>query len=647
MLNQPAEIRWQDGQPVSEQYGDVYFSRDSGLAETYHVFLRHNQLEERWASLQASHFTIAETGFGTGLNFLCAWELWLKHAPEDAHLHFISCEKHPLKSKDMKQALHYWPTLQTLSTELLAQYQQLPAGMHRMEFAQGRVILTLLIGDATAMLAQLHTKVDAWFLDGFAPAKNPEMWQSALFKEIARLSHAETSFATFTSAGFVRRGLIEAGFAVNKVTGYGSKRDMLCGRYAGETTKTVIGSSQSAIVIGAGIAGCASSYALAKRGWQVSLIERHDKVAEEASGNPVAVLYPRLAMQETLMSQLSLAGFLHSNRLIQQLALDSKFAHLCGLLQLAFDARELERCQAVASQGLPAELVRYVDKQEASQIAGVTLPHDALHFPQAGWVKPKSLCEALIAHQNITLKTNHHVLRITHHDGQWQVWDGETLLDEAPTLIIATANEARHFSQTAHLPLQAVRGQVSLVASSELSQQLRTVVCTHGYMSPNIDGQHCLGATFSPDDTVLDVRAEDHAHNLDMLHEISPALAQSFAGKELHGRAAFRAATPDYLPLVGEVMDAALLSDKPPKHYEKTPDLPYLHGLYINTGHGSKGITQAPLCAELLASAICGEPLPMNSKLVAALDPNRFLLRKLGLKHLVRGLAGLPEQSIS
>ncbi|MDZ4097685.1 MAG: FAD-dependent 5-carboxymethylaminomethyl-2-thiouridine(34) oxidoreductase MnmC, partial [Methylophilaceae bacterium] len=450
-------------------------------------------------------------------------------------------------------------------------------------------------------------------------------------------------FATFTSAGFVRRGLMEAGFAVDKVTGYASKREMLCGQFV-SIQKTQYEGIRKAIVIGGGIAGCATSHALAIRGWQVNLIERHADIAEEASGNPVAVLYPRLAMQPTLMSQLSLAGFLYSNRLIKRLALDTDMANPCGLLQLAFDAREAERCKAVIQQALPLDIVRHVSKEQASELAGITIKHDALHFSDAGWVKPKAFCQALLRHPNIQAMFSKHALRVERVDELWRVWDGETLLDEAPVLIMTAAKETLNFAQTAHLPLQAVRGQISLAPATPESRQLRTVLCTNGYVCPAIHDQHCIGATFSPDDTLLDIREEDHAENMAMLNAMSTALADCFEGMALQGRASLRAATPDYLPLVGMVIDQDELIKHPPKHYDKPPQLPYLQGLFVNTGHGSKGITQAPLCAEMLASAICGEPLPLANNIVAALDPNRFLLRKLGLKHFVKGLTGMATR---
>lgn len=239
----PALIEWRDGQPYALGFDDVYFSSDHGLLETDYVFLQGNDLANRWQALQTKTFTIAETGFGTGLNFLCAAQLWLATAPSHATLHFISVEKHPLRLADMTQALNLWPELAAVSTPLLQHYAQLLNSGASVWLYNKRIQLSLLIGDASAGLAQLiQTKasspqatavIDAWFLDGFSPAKNPDMWQAALFAQMATLSNSATSFATFSSAGIVRRGLMTAGFSVRKKAGFGKKREMIHGNFVG------------------------------------------------------------------------------------------------------------------------------------------------------------------------------------------------------------------------------------------------------------------------------------------------------------------------------------------------------------------------------------------------------------------------------
>lgn len=237
-------IEWQQGQPYASAFQDVYFSSDNGLLETEYVFLLGNQLSTRWQNLDTKTFTIAETGFGTGLNFLCSVKLWLASTPTDAVLHFISLEKYPLNLADLTKALQLWPELQTFSTPFLAEYGKLISAnalgsTQSIMLFNYRVQLTLIIDDATAGLKSFKyanitdssTAIDAWFLDGFSPAKNPDMWQAELFEQMANLSNSSTTFATFTSAGNVRRGLIANGFEVKKQAGYGKKREMLFGHF--------------------------------------------------------------------------------------------------------------------------------------------------------------------------------------------------------------------------------------------------------------------------------------------------------------------------------------------------------------------------------------------------------------------------------
>ncbi len=230
-----AKLHWNDKQPFSAEYQDIYFSTDNGLQETEYVFLQGNDLASRWQSANTQNFTIIETGFGTGLNFLCAAGLWLKNNSRQATLHFISVEKHPLTEEDMTAALDLWPELKDLSAPLLTQYPALINGQ-TIALYDHSIKLTLLIGDATEQFGQIDNQADAWFLDGFSPAKNPSMWHPPLFEQMARLSHSQTTFATFTSAGIVRRGLTAAGFDVNKRAGFGKKREMIYGTFEGNST---------------------------------------------------------------------------------------------------------------------------------------------------------------------------------------------------------------------------------------------------------------------------------------------------------------------------------------------------------------------------------------------------------------------------
>lgn len=638
MSDQDNHLQWRDGQPMSSHYQDVYFSRESGIAETQYVFLRHNRLRERWQALQGNLFTIAETGFGTGLNFLCAWQLWDTYAPRGARLHYVSAEKYPLAHADLARALSLWPQLNAYSRKLLAEYRWLVPGWQRIHFDDGRITLTLLIGDARETLPQLHARVNAWFLDGFAPSKNPEMWQDNLLRDIARLCAPGATFATYTSAGVVKRGLEAAGFVVRKVAGFGRKRHLLCGEI-GKRGRESAPHACRAVVVGGGISGCASAWQLARRGWQVTLIERHPKLAQEASGNAQGILNPRLSGHDIPLSRAALTGFLTTRRLLPALLAQGIDWNDCGLLKLAFDAREKRRCQEVAARGLAEELLCPVDAMEASHLANATMPHGGLWFPVAGWVATPALCRALASHPNITVRTEMAALHLMRGTGGWQVHSTATLIAEAPTLVLAAASDCRRFTQSAHLPLLPVRGQTTLLPATEQSRTLRTVVCADGYISPARAGMHCLGATFQPLETDIRLRAADHASNLTLLKQLSPALyrachADTLDCEKLAGHAALRAASPDYLPLVGPLLDTTLLATAPRNH-SNADQLPWLDGCYVTAGHGSKGLLTTPLAGEIIAAMASGEPLPVDAGLLSAFNPNRFLLRACGQKHLV------------
>jgi tRNA 5-methylaminomethyl-2-thiouridine biosynthesis bifunctional protein len=638
-----AQLDWDDqGQPRSRQFGDIYFASQDGLGETHHVFIEGTDLAARCAALPAGgRLVIGETGFGTGTNFLCAWRQFERSAPADAQLHFVSVEKYPLAAADLHRALALWPELAPWSAPLLEQYLAIHPGFQRLVLGGGRVILTLLVGDALQMLPQLDARIDVWFLDGFAPAKNPEMWTPPLFQQLARLSAPGASLATFTSTGYVRRALNEAGFVMRRAPGYGKKWEILRGQFEGAPApaekpwyaRPPQQERRQALVIGAGLAGCATAASLASRGWQVTLLERHDSVAREASGNPQGVLYLKLSAHGTALSQLVLAGFGHTRRLLQRLQPGDWAA--CGVLQLAFDAKEAER-QAKLAGAFPADLLRNLDRQQAEAIAGVELPAGGLFYPEAGWVHPPALCQLLADHPSIRLLPHSEALDLRRLDGSWQAMAGERLLAEAPVAVLAGAAEVQRFAE---LPLKRIRGQISRLPQTEASAALGCVLCAEGYVAPPRAGEHTLGASFDFHAEDLAPTAAEHAGNLDLLREISTDLAARLGAEhldpaQLEGRAAFRCTSPDYLPIVGPLADPAAFAEAYAvlgKDARQVPDAPcpWLDGLYVNSGHGSRGLISAPLCGELLAAWLSDEPLPLPRAVAEACHPNRFMLRRL------------------
>lgn len=631
-----AQLEWQNNQPYSSLYGDVYFSSDSGLAETQYVFLQHNHLEQRWKNLNADIFTIAETGFGTGLNFLCAWDLWNKVAPKNATMHFISTEMHPISLADLEKALSLWPELASLSQSLTEQYHDLFPGWHRFEFDQSRVVLTLLVGDVNRTLPELNAKVDAWFLDGFSPAKNPDMWLQPLFQNIANLSKKDATFATFTSASVVRKGLESVGFVVSKTSGFGKKREMLSGCFSSAAqVNSSINKERHAIIVGGGLAGASTAQAMAKRGWKVTLIERHEALAQEASGNPLGVLYPRINAGDSQLNQMAAQGFLHTLRMLKRIPIKEESIHYCGVLQLSFNQREKSRIESVLASNNP--FACEVDAVKASELAGTPLNVGGMFIPKGAYLNPAALCHALTRHKNITIQTSNCVLNLKRENEEWQVWNETMVVARSPVVILASANDTMLFEQTAHCRLQPVRGQISLLPATSSSASIKTVICTDGYLTPANSGYHCLGATFSPNDCAIDVRKQDHQINLEMLKHLAPAI-DTYTPDQLEGRAAIRCTTSDYLPMAGLILDAQALKQQPPRPNSSSAQLKKMDGLYINAGHGAKGLVNAPICAEIVASLINGDPLPVSKSLAGALNPNRFLLREMGLKKLATSL---------
>ncbi|WP_053161810.1 bifunctional tRNA (5-methylaminomethyl-2-thiouridine)(34)-methyltransferase MnmD/FAD-dependent 5-carboxymethylaminomethyl-2-thiouridine(34) oxidoreductase MnmC [Pseudomonas sp. P1.8] len=648
-----AQLDWDDqGRPYSRVFDDVYFSDKSGLDETRYVFIEQNRLAERFAALRAGgRLVIGETGFGTGLNFLCAWQVFEQHAVADARLHFVSVEKYPLSHDDLQRALALWPELKVFADQLLAQYVAIHQGFQRVVLDNGRVTLTLLIGDALEQLPQLDAQIDAWFLDGFAPAKNPDMWTAELFAELARLAAPDSTISTFTSTGWVRRLLNAAGFKMKRTPGIGHKWEILRGEFLGWpesvptptqpkpwfSRPTPVAGERRALVIGAGLAGCASAASLAARGWQVTLLERHDALAQEASGNPQGVLYLKLSAHGTALSQLIVSGFGHTRRLLEHLHRGVDWDG-CGVLQLAFNPKEAER-QAQLAAAFPRDLLHELDRQQACEQAGVDLASGGLFYPQGGWVHPPALCQWQASHPNVQLLRHHDVLELRQVDDQWQAFSGDKLLASAPVVVLAGAAEIKRFEQSTDLPLKRIRGQITRLMQTTASQDLATVVCAEGYVAPARLGEHTLGASFDFNSDDLTPTTAEHLGNLQLLEEISSDLVDrlqvdQLAPEDLQGRAAFRCTSPDYLPIVGPLADGSAFNQAYAalgKDARQVPDAPcpWLDGLYINSGHGSRGLITAPLSGELLAAWLENEPLPLPRSVAEACHPNRFALRRL------------------
>ncbi|WP_368211361.1 bifunctional tRNA (5-methylaminomethyl-2-thiouridine)(34)-methyltransferase MnmD/FAD-dependent 5-carboxymethylaminomethyl-2-thiouridine(34) oxidoreductase MnmC [Aeromonas sp. s10] len=648
-----ARLDWNEaGTPVSSEFGDVYFSNDNGLSETRYVFLQQNRLPERFSHHDSDSFVIGETGFGTGLNFLATMAAFLEQAPlsgNGSRLHFISVEKYPLTQADLRKALAAWPELAPLSQPLIDQWPLPVSGCHRLLFADGRIRLDLWFGDIKEMLPQVpHPAtglVDAWYLDGFSPAKNPEMWTQDLFDDLARLARPDATLSTFTCAGFVRRGLIAAGFAMKKVKGHGSKREMLAGVREGKVPQQSIapwyarpaGREGEVLIIGGGIASAMTALSLVERGRHVTLLCEDGEPASGASGNRQGALYPLLNGEHDALSRFySLAFGFARNRLLALAKRHPVAFSLCGVTQLGYDDKSAAKLAKMGQGPFPPELMHPLSAAEVEQVVGLPCDADGVSYPLGGWLCPADLTRAAIreaqASGRLEVVFNAAVTRIAEEDDGWRVESQDGRAWQAPNLVVAAGHKLPALLPFAELPLYPVRGQVSHVPTTAGLSQLKTVLCYDGYLTPAHNGAHCIGASYGRNQTDLAYRADEQEQNRARLQACLPDQTWP-AEVDVSGnqaRVGVRCASRDHLPVAGPVARLAALAD----HDVNAPAdqqsaLPLHAGLYVLGALGSRGLCSAPLCGELVASEICGDPLPLAAALLEALHPARYWVRRL------------------
>lgn len=614
---QTAELDWElvDGieVPISKQFGDVYFSKDNGLLETRHVFLNGNDLSTRLSELcDFQYFCVGETGFGTGLNILTLWQLWQSVRPDNhSHLHVISVEKFPLSKADLIRALSVWDELKPLADKLVQQYPLPIAGCHRLSFPEERFSIDLWLGDAQDIFPSIPKtqSVNAWFLDGFAPSCNPDMWQENVLNHIVRLSEYGTTFASFSVAGVLKRGLKQHGIQISRPRGFGHKREMLKAIWLDcpdqenpeaellqelpaalpETTQL---KQRQIAIIGAGIAGLTTAWAFAQRGHQVMIYEQNEPLSG-ASGNPLALLNPKLCPIDQAHEHLMTLSWQHA------LNFYSRFK--------AFRAIQVEQ---IAIKN--ADELLGLEQQYPESVFGTahSSPNQTLetHYPslilqQAGAVSPHVLRDEILKHSNISIKKAK-VSRLRPKATQTEIWQDQDLISVADHVIVCCAKQSAALFEN-YPVLKPIRGQVSWVNNAIQPLALDKAYSYGGYCMQLDDSQLILGASFYPNRDDSDVLAEDHVHNYELIHSVFPQYAEQLPSIDIwQGRASIRAQSSDYFPLVGKM--------------ESNSEI------YTFAGLGSKGFLFAPLCSEILAALVLGELCPAPQSLLSKLNPLRF-----------------------
>lgn len=652
-----ASISWKNNAPFSNDYQDIYFSTENGLKESIHVFIQGNQLIERWLknlTAQASQFVIGEIGFGSGLNFLLTWAFWEKHAPKHAKLHFYSVENNPLTRADLEKCISIWPSIQQYGLQLLENYPILTTGIHSLHFAENRVNLHLMVGDALPSFQNLlhsgdpqfeqlqrQAFFDAWFLDGFSPKNNPDAWSYELFVTLSMLSNKNTTLSSFSVAGTVKKALQEAGFVIKKSTGFGQKKHNLVGSWERSPSTFVkrntpwhIGyqkkiTNKQAIVIGAGLAGACIANALVHRGWKVKVLDSHIAPGKGASGNPHAVLFPNLSAFSAPITDFMLSSFLYAHRFylqcINKWDVQGEFA---GILQLESARKPLTTQHELAKWlAKHPELGQIIDPEYASQLAGIDISSNALFIPLSGWIDSPALCAQLIHQPHIEYIPNISVHTLTKEDLHWYV-EGH----QAEIVVIANGYQANQFMQTQYLAIQPIRGQMTYINASHISNKLRIPICGEGHVLPCYNNMHAMGATYGLSLREENCQFTDDEINFYKINKLPIKLGLSL---DVKGNwAGIRAGTLDHLPIVGPVADSICFTeDLQPVSTDPNRFIPtygkYIDGLYVLAGFGSRGLTTIPLSAEYLASIINREISILPRYLIESISPARFLYRSL------------------
>ena len=677
---QTAKLHWQLDDngvtvPRSSEFGDVYFSKTDGLAESRHVFIDGNDLATRLANLRNfERFVIGEIGFGTGLNILAIWQLWQQIRPDNhSHLHIITTEKFPLRKTDLAQALGVWTALAGLSQQLIDNYPPPLAGCHRLNWFDERLTIDLWLGDATSSLSQVtgQGRVDAWLLDGFAPSCNQELWSESLLAQIARLSKNHTTLATFSVASAVKQGLKHHGFTLAKRKGFGKKREMLtaslqpklisasfCKLYFRYNKKikpffvtlpftdtfesrrrqrrkannvkgfelpnfSAITKPLSVAVIGAGVAGLSSAYALAARGHKVTIFDKAQPLAG-ASGNIRGFLAPKLTSLKRLETNLHAIGYLASCRFYPYLTAQTgiKILQATGCLDLLSH----NRLQLDEVKDFPIEFARLLTAEQAKAKVGYEIGQ-AIFLPNAGLITTANFANAVLCHPNISFQTE----ELAYFQQAYFQQDSDQVLltfterqQFFDHVILCMALDTCDFLPTIKR-FNHSRGQVTWFAVDEHDKaQLPKLPLKYGsyYASFNENSKRhvMLGASFVRDTLDTTPAVADHQMNVADLADAVPDLVNNTdmftVEKNLphwQGRASIRSQTVDYLPLVGQVWQAG---------YENKSRV------WTFSALGSKGYAYAPICSELLAGLLCGEMLPLANKMVNSLSPNRKVIRR-------------------
>ena len=582
----------------SKSYNDIYFDKLNGPKETEHVYLNTNNLTKRFKNKQK--FVIAEIGFGTGLNFLLTWKLWKENRKTNGSLTYISFENAPLSKKDIERVYKKFKNLDGYSRFLLKNIPERCKSTHRIFIKADNINLILIYDDITSLI-NFNFKADTWFLDGFSPKKNPLVWTDKLFKQLYNFTNLDGSLSTFSVAGNIRRGLLNAGFKVSKVSGYGNKKEI---SYA--IKKDLISSNQykfsyekkigPVAIIGSGISGASLAYALRKRNIECFIIDKSYKIANGASGNKLALQMPKLTMDDSPYGLLSLEAFLYSRKIAKNL---NAIPRSDGLVLIPSRDRDIIKFKKLLENNWPLDLLNNnYDKLNFLKFI------NHIYMKSSGIVDNSKFIQNLI--KDVEFISKFDVKKITSKDGFNIIIDKFGNRLKAKTVIWANGFEMTNLSQ--NLPINPISGQVTYLKANELSSNLKINFSYGHHFSQAFKGYHQIGASFNRNANTC-FREIDQNANINSIPEFLRKNIFYNITESGH-RVSVRASTKDRMPFFGDL--SALTGKKS-------------NNIYILGGMGAWGFVYAPFYAELLVTKIINDQLVINSKLEKLLTIERLL----------------------
>ncbi len=609
------------------------------VQHTQQAFLHGHGLPARWAG--GAQFVMLETGFGLGRNFLAVWEAWRQDPERCERLFFVAVEPRPASIEELTHAHEdgALPGLaQALLQALLQAWPPLTPNLHCLNFEQGRVQLLLAFGEVAAVLPKLRLRADAFCIDGLGSDAESGPHDARIAKGLGALAAPGATLVGIHIDSALRHHLITAGFVLRPSPGARAQSGVSVAdwapRHSPRRLPDVAMPGRQAVVVGAGLAGAAAAQALVQAGWRVTVLERHAAPAEEASGNAAGLFHGTLNADDGPYARLYRAAALHALTVYRAAMAQGVPGAARGLLRLDARAGGLHALQAMAQRcGLPAAYVQVLSAADASAAAGLALPAPAWLYPGGGWLAPAAWVRHALTTPGVTLVTGADVRTLTRDGEHWvlQGAAGEELA-RAATVVLANAASAQQLLRGlghAPWPLRQTRGQVT---QFDLAHGLELPVAGDGYAIP-LPGAVLCGATRQAAEPgepgepsapgARTLRAEDHQHNLHRLHRLTGLQAPADATL-WQGRTGWRLHSSDRLPIAGAVPLAAMPQGQ---RMDQARLLPREKGLFVLTALGARGITLAPLLAQLLAAQASGAPWPLEQDLADAVDPGRWLVR--------------------